>query len=362
MKEVECALQQNTVLFSSSRTDDQIVTVDGRFFACVPVRGLGQMLGFICIEIEEPRTDDMTFLILDRAALAIAQVLLRNRTIAERKQKSEGEFVRNLLNGRDVDQDEIYSFLPAPSNNMHYRIFTIHINDLGMDAADDDWEEIRIQRSMTIRTLFNRYGFFPAVSSTKNEIVIIASFLSAPEQKKDTDRFLQVLHQVEQFSYSAYILGSSCQFGMSAVHQGLEDIKIGYEESRKVLYLHRTGLITTYFYEKLGVYRLLFELNNSNQLQPFIDDYIAPVIAYDEQNDSELYETLRAYLDCSGSKKETAERLFIVRQTLYHRLEKLEGLLGRDFMEPSKRLAIEMAIHAYQFMHAQSSNKSKSPF
>ncbi|WP_252501689.1 PucR family transcriptional regulator [Sporosarcina sp. Marseille-Q4943] len=355
MKEVESVLQQNTNLFSSPQKEEHIISIQERSFACMPVRGLGQLLGFACMEITAPRTDDMTFLILDRAALAIAQILLRSRTIAERKQKSEGEFVRNLLNGRAVDQDEIHAYLPTPSSNMYYRIFTIHIDDLALDIADEDWEEIRIQRSMTIRTLFNRHGFFPAVSSVKNEIVIIAFFLSASEHKKETDRYLQVLHLIERFNHSDYLLGSKCRFGIGTVYQDIKDIKKGYEESRKVLTLHKSGLVTTYFYEQLGIYRLLSELTASNQLQSFVDEHISSVIAYDKENDSELYETLCVYLECSGAKKETADRLFIVRQTLYHRLEKLEVLLGNNFMESQKRLAIEIAIHAYQFLkHSQS--------
>ena len=44
------------------------------------------------------------FSLLDRAALAITQILLRNRTIEERKQKMEDEFVRNLLNGEILNR------------------------------------------------------------------------------------------------------------------------------------------------------------------------------------------------------------------------------------------------------------------
>ena len=66
--------------------------------------------------------------------------------------------------------------------------------------------------------------------------------------------------------------------------------------------------------------------------------------------DSTLFETFRVYLACNGSKKDTADQLFIVRQTLYHRLEKLESLLGEDFMAPSNRLALEVAIMAYQLL------------
>ncbi|MFP3846118.1 helix-turn-helix domain-containing protein, partial [Priestia filamentosa] len=53
-----------------------------------------------------------------------------------------------------------------------------------------------------------------------------------------------------------------------------------------------------------------------------------------------------------GAKKETAEQLHIVRQTLYHRLDRLYELIGRDFMEPYKRQAIEASISAYEYASA----------
>ncbi|MDY0395840.1 helix-turn-helix domain-containing protein [Virgibacillus halophilus] len=51
-------------------------------------------------------------------------------------------------------------------------------------------------------------------------------------------------------------------------------------------------------------------------------------------------------------KKETAEKLFIVRQTLYHRLKKIGELIGSDFMKPDNRLALEMAIKAFYMKDA----------
>jgi purine catabolism regulator len=73
-------------------------------------------------------------------------------------------------------------------------------------------------------------------------------------------------------------------------------------------------------------------------------EYIQPVIDYDRKHNSKLVETLKVYLHNNGRKKDTAEQLFIVRQTLYHRLEKIELLLGLDFMQPEKRLALELML------------------
>ncbi|MHC8514681.1 PucR family transcriptional regulator [Sporosarcina sp. ITBMC105] len=357
MKEVGKVLQQELELVNTPSSNELTVVAEGQTFACVPVRGLGQRLGFICLEASQPPMSDMTFLLLDRAALAIAQVALRSRTIAERKQKSEGEFVRNLLNGRSVDRDDLNTFLPTPSRNMYYRVVTIELDDLYVELDDDDWEEIRIQRSMMIRSLCHKNGFFPAVSSTKNEIVLIASFLSAAESKRSVDRFLQLFSHIAQLDQADSLVGATCRFGCSAVYQDVKDLKKSYEESRKVLALQKASLATSSFYEKLGIYRLLAELIATDHLSAYVKDHLEPVIAYDQEMASELLETLRVFLECGGAKKETADRLFIVRQTLYHRLEKLEAILGEDFMEPANRLALEVAIHAQRYIASQSAKK-----
>jgi PucR family transcriptional regulator, purine catabolism regulatory protein len=73
-------------------------------------------------------------------------------------------------------------------------------------------------------------------------------------------------------------------------------------------------------------------------------EYLQPVIHHDQTYNSKLLETLKVYLECNGSKQETANKLFIVRQTLYHRLQKLENLLGKDFMNHEKRVAFEFML------------------
>ncbi|WP_238322792.1 helix-turn-helix domain-containing protein [Gorillibacterium massiliense] len=42
---------------------------------------------------------------------------------------------------------------------------------------------------------------------------------------------------------------------------------------------------------------------------------------------------------------------FIVRQSLYYRLEKIAELLGNDFMSPEYRISIQVALRAYQLLH-----------
>jgi purine catabolism regulator len=92
-------------------------------------------------------------------------------------------------------------------------------------------------------------------------------------------------------------------------------------------------------------------MKQTGEVTSFIDGYLSGIIAYDHEKNGQLLKTLHMYLALSGSKQETAKELFIVRQTLYHRLDKIAAILGDDFMQPQKRIALELALHGYEYLN-----------
>ncbi|WKA59389.1 PucR family transcriptional regulator [Planococcus shenhongbingii] len=348
-KEIRTQLEQSPDEYIEQR----LLTFEGITFAVMPVEGLGQVLGHLCLQLDQSRPEEFSFLILDRASLAIAQILLRHRTIEERKQNNEDEFVRNLVNGRTVELDDFQAFLPPPSRNTYYRVFTISTKSTDAEFQQSDWEEIKLQRLMSVRALFKRAGFFPALSCSKSEIVAIASFISAEHLKNEANRSLQVIRQITDMKGLHFIDGKNCACGVSSVYQDVEKAKKAYEEAGKAARMMHSGIVESPLYENLGIYKLLLEFEDSGFLKSYAESYLAPVFEYDQKMDSNLFATLAAYLESNGSKKETADRLFVVRQTLYLRLEKLETLLGKDFMAPAKRLALESAVMAIRLLDAK---------
>lgn len=346
-------LEENmrTYLENSSKefSEQQFISLNEEMFAITPVTGLGQIWGYLCLQVEDMHGDEFPFLILDRAALAITQILLRNRTIEERKQNLEGEFVQNLLQGKQNDPAHVKTYLPATNPNMHFRVFIIKMNSIEITLDEETWEEIKLQRTMMIRALFERYGFFPAIAAGKTTILVIASFI-VKENHLQTNKFTQIIEHVSNMKQNNFIDGKKCTFGVSMIYKDIANAELGYEEAKEVLTLHDNGIIKTYFYENLGIYRLLPLLQTSGHLQRFIDDYLTPIIDYDKKTGSDLLTTLTVFLECGGVIKTASDRLFIVRQTLYHRLERLKKILGDGFMEPTNRLALEVAVKAYEMI------------
>jgi hypothetical protein len=92
---------------------------------------------------------------------------------------------------------------------------------------------------------------------------------------------------------------------------------------------------------ELGVYRLL-GVAADPQLreavaQPGIDRLL-------REGGDELVRTALTYLDEAGSAQRTAQALDIHRQTLYHRLERIEKLSGLDLDSGRDRLALHLAL------------------
>ncbi|MFZ3578709.1 PucR family transcriptional regulator [Virgibacillus sp. DJP39] len=338
--------------FKESNIGQSFFTLNEVKFALFPVKGLGQVWGYLCLEVKDSSLDEFFFTVMDCAALAIAQIMLRKRTIEERKQNLEDELVRNLLLGKNYEMDDLQTITPSLTMNFYYRVVLIKTNYPELNLIEEEWEEVKLQRSMMFKSLFKKHGLYPAIAIGKNEIAVISSYEQLNEEQSITvnKKFTQLIQTITKIKESNIFDGSKCSFGVSNVYRNIDFLSKSYEESRQVLILQDSRKVETYFYENIGVYRLLLLLQDSGHLESYIKDYLGPLIKYDQEMKSELLTTLEVYLDCCGSKKDASERLFIVRQTLYHRLGKMKQLIGQDFMEPMNRLAIETAIKAYHLL------------
>jgi DNA-binding PucR family transcriptional regulator len=71
---------------------------------------------------------------------------------------------------------------------------------------------------------------------------------------------------------------------------------------------------------------------------------VARLLAYDERNDSDLAESLGAWLDALGDVRAAASALFIHPNTLRYRLRRLEEVSGLDLADPEQRFAAMLQL------------------
>ena len=65
----------------------------------------------------------------------------------------------------------------------------------------------------------------------------------------------------------------------------------------------------------------------------------------DESTGTQLYETLRVYLQNNQSATKTAAALYIHRSTLLYRIEKIEAALKSDLTDPDELLYLMLSFY-----------------
>ncbi|MGM9949462.1 MAG: PucR family transcriptional regulator [Lysinibacillus sp.] len=327
--------------FHTKATDATIQQVGDIPFVLVPVQGQEQHWGMLCVQQKD--ADKYLIHTMELAAMAIVQILLRQRTLHEKQHSREEDVVHALIQGNTaLPMDE---FLPVFSRNLYHRVVVISSDGLHKQSQGD-WQEQQIQLSIFIKSLFKKFGFFPMISVQQHEIVIISFYIATEDMKENKNAYWQLIPQLQQLCEAAFL---SISLGISTPYQQLEQIAVGYKEAKSVIQLQHYELIDTYFYKDIGTYRLLVEQPQHILLQ-YVHDYLGQLLQLEERQGSELFHTLRAYLACNGAKNDTAEQLYIVRQTLYKRLERLESIYGANFLQHPIRLNIELAIKAYDYL------------
>ena len=90
----------------------------------------------------------------------------------------------------------------------------------------------------------------------------------------------------------------------------------------------------------------MFEgLARSAELRPF-RDLIGRLEAYDREHSSDLVRTLRVFFAANANASEAADRLYLHRNSLPYRLERVQDLTGLDLKDHRARLALQLGLLA----------------
>jgi PucR family transcriptional regulator, purine catabolism regulatory protein len=322
-----------------------------------PIGAQNQTWAYLAMFCErQPREYD--YLLLDSASLSIAQELLRTRYMEERRLFSENLWVDELLGGK-LEEDEHLLALASPHlgriRDVYYRVCLIEVGH-GFDGEDEvdgnDRDSVRYHLSLIIRSVFEKHGYRPYITVKNDRLAVIAMDMKAKVKAKE--RLQLALDTLTTAGPDSKVpKGLRLAVGCGNAYSHLRDACASHREAFQALSIRNLFAKPCVFYEELGVYRLLLQLNDGATLQQFVRDALGPLLDHDQAKGSELLATLQVYLDHDGSKQIAAQKLYIVRQSLYYRLEKIKELLGVDVLSPEHRISIQVALLAYRMLQPE---------
>ncbi|WP_246020330.1 PucR family transcriptional regulator [Lysinibacillus telephonicus] len=296
--------------------------------------------GEIILFSEDKEITEFEMLILDRTVTAVAQLLIRNLYVEEKKGIEDAKWLDEWLEGIH-SQEEIWQFIISQCPNYKLKEGIVLLISIPRNEKNKQLDITYFK--LFCNAIFDKKGFYLFALEKKHDLILILL------NRQDSSSIkMRVQEGIMKLELADMLLNQEIVVGK--IVKDLSLICESYQSALDTLYISRKIKAPSYFYDELYIYHLIYKLQKYTNLEAMIYEYLQPLIDFDEKYDGKLLETLEVYLHFNGSKQETAKRLFIVRQTLYHRLKKIESLIGKDFMKGENRLALEFMLQARKFV------------
>ncbi len=133
--------------------------------------------------------------------------------------------------------------------------------------------------------------------------------------------------------------------GIGQYAQNLSQLSKSYRQAQDTLEISDNlfGPCSCTCYDDVPIYTLLRHVD-SHAVQENLCNLMAPLMEYDAQNNTELMDTLRVLLECDLNFVAAAERMYLHKNTIRQRKNKIMELLPIDPFSPPYRGQLEIAF------------------
>ncbi|MCR5503694.1 MAG: helix-turn-helix domain-containing protein [Lachnospiraceae bacterium] len=262
------------------------------------------------------------------ARIAAGELKLLNETSREKNDRNL--FYQSLLLDNLLQVDILNRARKLRIENQKPRVVYV------VDTRTEDDSTV----TETLRGMFNvRTGDY--VTAVDETTVILIRALS--EETSDTDLSLTAQMIVDTIASEAMV---DVRVGYGTVAHELREVSKSYKEAMmaidvgKIFYASRK----VNSYTSLGIGRLIYQIPQS-QCEVFLNEVFRDLDP--STIDEEIVTTVYKFFENSLNVSETARQLFIHRNTLGYRIEKLKSLTGLDVRNFDDALTFVIAMMVY---------------
>ena len=299
-----------------------IVTLDGYTYLCIGAGSKGDSIVFVEGEGAEAQK-----------TVRLLSVTLGNMKSLYDDKYDKGSFIKNIILDNILPND-IY----IKSNELHftgdeYRAVIV----IKFQGATELPPYEIIQSMMPEKT--RDY----VINISEQDIVIVKEVAEGTEPE-ELIAFAQNLLTAAANEHAAKLL-----IGISSVVEKLKDLARAYKEARIALEVGKVFDIEhpIMSYESLGIGRLIYQLPTT-----LCDIFLGEVFKKGslESLDRETLMTVQAFFENNLNVSETSRKLFVHRNTLVYRLEKIRKLTGLDLREFDHAVTFKVALMVKKYL------------
>ena len=264
-------------------------------------------------------THDVLALIMENRYLKIQNVSLLDKLLnaASLSQKE----VDNLFCGTGISPDSYFMLA----------VFNINTLDTLSKRQTTDRADVLIGVARIlekhISSLFEQMGKSTIYKVNLDSVDYLLYADTEEELMEVADALSQINANVnaEHHDYDIYLSFSSILSESRNVLNGLNEAYFTGNLLNKKIFAE-----TSKHFSDIGSYQILFYTEDKAKLLVFRDRYLKKLYEADLEGTSQLMETLHTFLLQGGNMMQTSKTLFIHRNTLQNRLERIETITGRN--------------------------------
>ena len=306
-----------------NQADGTMTMVDGRTF-----RALGGWSSRFDYAVFTVGEDDVS-----RTVCAMAGVALNSAKSYYEEKHDRGSFIKSIISDNILPSDiymrakELHVTPEVPRG-----VFLVRKTEES-DAALMD----------VVQGLFpDRQNDF--VLSVGDSDVVLIHQLPESSSEKEVQRVAGVLEEALRAGSEGHVV-----IGIGTVAQHLRDLARSYKEAQIAIEVGKVFDTEKYVinYENLGIGRLIYQLPTTLCEMFLIEVFKKNPI---DSLDQETLFTIHKFFENNLNVSETARKLFVHRNTLVYRLEKIKKLTGLDLREFDDAITFKFALMVKKYL------------
>ncbi|MCS6908459.1 MAG: helix-turn-helix domain-containing protein [Anaerolineales bacterium] len=292
--------------------------------------------GYLSLVGVQGEFDSLDYLVAEQGGLVLAIEMARNKAIRETEKRLKGDLLNALLQEVLTPRDARLWLQAMGLNPQQAHVALRFMWDMPTPPSRRRLETIIngeiAQRSL--RAIVHPMG---------SEVICFCPVDGEAPRPAEAIALAEGVLRQAQREYPQAVV--RCGIGTPALALG--EWRVSFTRAGQALDMaRRLNEKSPLYYPDLSVYRLLLQLEHSPELIAFQEEILGNLLA--TENPQELINTLEAFFAHNGNLSQTAEALYIHRNTLVYRLERIAAITKIDLDKPENRLAVQLALHIYR--------------
>ncbi|MFB7142164.1 PucR family transcriptional regulator [Gottfriedia sp. NPDC056225] len=324
----------------------------------LPIGVANDIFGYIVVWQTVNELSEFDYIALEQASTIIALEMIKQREIESVKQKIRNDFFDDLLNGKITSKESIKTLCDLHGLNPNYMYYcmVINIESDELTNIEDmvDWRyklENKARKCVDIvyECASQIDGEITCLHRNNRLIILIGqsdnkASISLNEAKLNANTILEVL--TKNINKTTFLIGIGRQFKtISSIHKSFSE---AHEAIRLMQKFDKKEGIS--HFEDYAVYHLLDSNIKDMQLENFFMKSLGKVYEHDQLHETGYIQTLENYFNHNQNLSETAKGMFLHRNTLIYRIEKIKEILNTDLKNAEDLLQIQIALKIFRLL------------